>query len=282
MGGDVIYSGGLSNKIINKPKQVDTKKILTIYELLHDSRKGNFIIQIFTLFVTSRVLMMIMDRPAFSETLWEWRAFGDIDANSLHQISHLPKRHDRTGNLKDDYLWVPECSLNVKLRAEGIRIKRLLSEAQDGSIKKWITEAYNFPISSTLFNMILADFKLELPQKEKAIQTREQLLSTLQSASAAIRMITVDKHREQYLWQHNNNRNGRARGEGEGGEVAIEIATIHRPELVTSISIEHEDLDKVDKALKYLQLPSESMKVLSYLDCLERWAYGKNCSKGID
>jgi hypothetical protein len=116
--------------------------------------------------------------------------------------------------------------------------------------------------------MILADFKLELPQKEKAIQTREQLLSTLQSASAAIRMITVDKHREQYLWQHNNNkRDGRARGGGEGIEVAIEIATIHRPELVTSISIEHEDLDKVDKALKYLQLPSESMKVLSYLDC---------------
>jgi inorganic pyrophosphatase len=91
--GDVIYPRGLSNKIINKPKQLDTKKILTIYELLHHSRKGNFIIQIFTLFVTSGVLMMIMDRPTFSETLWEWRAFGEIDANSLHRISHLPKRH---------------------------------------------------------------------------------------------------------------------------------------------------------------------------------------------
>jgi hypothetical protein len=180
---------------------------------------------------------------------------------------------------------VPECSLNVKLRGEGIRIKRLLSQAQDGCIKQWITEAYNFPISSTLLNMILVNFKLKVPQKEKEeeaeneIQNREQLLSTLQCASESIRVITVDKHREQYLWQHNNNRNGRAIG---GGEVAIEIATIHRPELVTSISIEHEDLDKVDNALKYLQLPSESMKVISYLDCLERWAYGKNCSKGID
>jgi hypothetical protein len=222
------------------------------------SRKDNFFIQIFTLFGTSGVLMM-MDRPTFSETLWEWCAFGEIDANSLHRISNLPKRHDRTGNLKDDYLWVPECSLNVKLRAEGIRIKRLLSEVQDGSIKQWITEAYDFPISSTLFNMILVDFKLDLPQKEKEeegaekeIQNRAQLLSTLQSASAAIRLITVDKHREQYLWQHNNNRDERARGEGGGEEVVIEIATIHRPELVTSISIEHEDLDKVDNALKYL------------------------------
>jgi hypothetical protein len=116
---------------------------------------------------------MMMDRPAFSETLWEWRAFGEIDTNSLHRISNLPKRHDRTGNLKDEYLWVPKCSLNLKLRGEGIRIKRLLSESQDGSIKQWITEAYNFPISSTLFNKILVDFKLDLVQKEKRRRNRK-------------------------------------------------------------------------------------------------------------
>ena len=50
------------------------------------SRKDNFFIQIFTLFGTSGVLMM-MDRPTFSETLWEWRAFGEIDANSLQCTS---------------------------------------------------------------------------------------------------------------------------------------------------------------------------------------------------
>ena len=58
----------------------------------------------------------MMERPIFSEILWEWRAFGKINPNTLYQISNLPKRHDRTGNLKDEYLWVPQCSVNVKLR----------------------------------------------------------------------------------------------------------------------------------------------------------------------
>jgi hypothetical protein len=98
----------------------------------------------------------------------------------------------------------------------------------------------------------------------------------LQSASAAIQVITVDKRREQYFWPRDYNNRG-----GIGGAV-IELTKIHRPELVTSISIEHEKLDKVKCALKYLQLPSESMKVLSYLDCLECWAFRRNCFKDKD
>ena len=184
--------------------------------------------------------------------------------------------------MKDDYLWIPECNVNVKLRGEGIRIKRLLSETPDGSIKQWLTEAYSFPISLNLFNMILLYFKLKLPQKEKEevekeIQNRQQLLSILQFASEAFQVITVDKHREQYSWLHNNQN-----AQAKGGEVVIEVATIYRPELLTSISIEHQDLDNVDNILKHLQLPLESMNVLSYLDCLECWAYRKNCSKYKD
>jgi hypothetical protein len=220
-------------------------------------------------------------KPIFSETLWEWRAFGVIDTNSLHLISNLPKRYDRSGNLKDDYLWLPECSVNVKLRDEGIRLKRLLSATPDGSIKQWITEAYDFPISIDLFNMILSDFKIKLPHKEseeieKEIQNRHQLLSILQFASETFQVITVDKHREQYLWPLHD------RNTGAKVEVMIEVANIHSPELLTSISIEHQDLDKVEIVLKSLRLPSKSLYVLSYLDCLQCWAYGKNCSKYYD
>lgn len=112
---------------------------------------------------------------------------------------------------------------------------------------------------------------------EKGIQNRQQLLSILRFASEAFQVITVDKHREQYSWLHNNQN-----AQAKGGEVVIEVATIYRPELLTSISIEHQDLDKVDNILKHLQLPLESMNVLSYLDCLECWAYRKNCSKYKD
>jgi hypothetical protein len=59
--------------------------------------------------------------------------------------------------------------------------------------------------------------------------------------------------------------------------VSIELATIGEPELITSISIEHEKLDKVNNATESLQLPSDSMMVQSYLDCLECGSYGKSC-----
>ena len=107
---------------------------------------------------------------------------------------------------------------------------------------------------------------MDLPQKreaEKEIQDREQLLFTLQSACAAIHVIPVYKRRQQYLWSHDNK---------NGGEVIIEVATIYKPELVNSLSIEHENLAKVNNAIEYLELPSETMKVLSYLDCLRCWA----------
>ena len=167
-------------------------------------------------------------------------------------------------------MWVPKCNLNVKLRGNGIKTKKLLSETQDGSIKQWITQEYDFPISHTLYNKILIDFKLDLPQKreaEKEIQDREQLLFTLQSACAAIHVIPVCKRRQQYLWSHDNK---------NGGEVIIEVATIYKPELANSVSIEHENLAKVNNAIEYLELPSETMKVLSYLDCLRCWALGKS------
>jgi hypothetical protein len=199
-----------------------------------------------------------------------------IDPNSLHRISSLPKKHDRSGNLKDDYLWYPGCRVNIKFRGEGLRIKRQISETSDGSIKRWITEVYSFPISLELFNMILLEFKIMSPQiekeAEKEIQNRQQLLSILRFASEAFQVITVDKHREQYSWP-NSHRDTQAK------EVTIEIATINSPKPLTSISIEHQDLERVNNILKHLQLPSKLMNVLSYLDCLRFWACGKKLGR---
>jgi hypothetical protein len=199
-----------------------------------------------------------------------------IDPNSLHRISSLPKKYDRSGNLKDDYLWFPGAGVNIKFRGEGLRIKRQISETSDGSIKQWITEAYNFPISLELFNMILLEFKIKSPQiekeAEKEIQNKQQLLSILRFASEAFQVITVDKHREQYSWSNNPK-------DTQAKEVMIEVATIHSPEPLTSISIEHQDLDRVNNILEHLQLSSKSMNVLSCLDCLGCWASGKKLSK---
>jgi len=62
-------------------------------------------------------------------------------------------------------------------------------------------------------------------------------------------------------------------GDIDGG--TIELAEISTPEKVITISIEHRNLEKVSKALEYLQLPSPSMKVLNYVDSLKVWIEGK-------
>lgn len=124
--------------------------------------------------------------------------------------------------------------------------------------------------------MTLLEFKIKSLQTEKEtkkeIQNRQQLLSILRFASEAFRVITVDKHRDQYAWP-NNHRDTKAK------EVMIEVATIHGPEPLTSISIEHQDLDRVNDLLKHLRLPSKSMNVLSYLDCLRFWGLGRKLGK---
>jgi hypothetical protein len=56
----------------------------------------------------------------------------------------------------------------------------------------------------------------------------------------------------------------------------IELTEISIPEKIMTISIEHQDLEKVTKALEYLQLTSYSMRVLSYVDCLRVWTEEKS------
>ena len=74
----------------------------------------------------------------------------------------------------------------------------------------------------------------------------------------------VQKRRELHVWP-SDDRNG----------ALIEIAEINTPEKVTTIGIEHRNLEKVSKALEYLRLSSPSMKVLSYVECLRVWVQEK-------
>lgn len=54
------------------------------------------------------------------------------------------------------------------------------------------------------------------------------------------------------------------------------LAEISTPEKVATISIDHRNLDRVSKALEYLQLESHSMIVLNYVDCLRVWIEEKS------
>jgi hypothetical protein len=129
--------------------------------------------------------------------------------------------------------------------------------------ERWTTEVYNFPISAAIFRNITKSLNIDLP--ERAIRDGQELISILSKVTPSVRIISVQKRRELQVWP-SDDRNG----------ATIELTEISIPERVMTISIEHQDLEKVTKALEYLQLTSHSIRVLSYVDCLRVWVEDKS------
>ena len=205
---------------------------------------------------------MHVDKPVFKETLWEWRAFGiSVDPNSRRNILSLPIKHGKSIKMLDRYICRVGCDINIKIRDQDLKVKNAHKKMHAG-IQQWTTEVYNFPISSAIFGSITKALKMDLPGRE--IRDGEQLMSILCQVTPSVRIINVQKRRELHRWP-SDDRNG----------ALIEIAEINTPEKVTTIGIEHRNLEKVSRALEYLQLSSPSMKVLSYVECLRVWVQEK-------
>lgn len=205
---------------------------------------------------------MYVDKPVFKETLWEWRAFGiSVDPNIRRNILNLQIKNGKSIKMLDRYICREGCDINIKIRDEDLKVKNPHEKTYAG-IRQWTTEAYNFPISATIFGSIIKALKMDLPGRE--IRDAEQLMSSLCQVTPSVQIINVQKRRELYLWP-SDDRDG----------ALIEIAEISKPEKVTTIGVEHRNLEKVSRALEYLQLSSPSMKVLSYVECLRVWVQEK-------
>ena len=151
---------------------------------------------------------------------------------------------------------------NIKIRDKDLKLKNLHDKTHEG-IERWTTEVYNFPISAAIFRNITKSLNIDLP--EKAIRDGQELISILSKVTPSVQIISVQKRRELHVWPSHDT-NG----------ATIELTEISIPEKVMTIGIEHRDLEKVTKALEYLQLTSQSMRILSYVDCLRIWVEDKN------
>ena len=151
---------------------------------------------------------------------------------------------------------------NIKIRDKDLKIKSLHEKSHEG-IERWTTEVYNFPISTVIFRNITKALNIDLPRR--AIRDGQQLISILSKVTPSIQVINVQKRRELHVWSS-----------GDKNGATIELTEISIPEKVMTIGIEHQDLEKVTKALEYLQLTSHYMRVLSYVDCLRVWIEEKS------
>ncbi len=205
---------------------------------------------------------MHVDNPVFKETLWEWRAFGiRVDPNIRRNISSLPIKDGKSTKIMDRYICRAGCDINIKIRDEDLKEKNPNGKTHAG-IEQWTTEVYDFPISAALFGSITKALQMDLRGRE--IKNGEQLISILSQVTPSVQIINVQKQRELHVWP-TDDRDG----------ALIELAEISTPQEVTTIGIEHKSLEKVSKALQYLQLASRSMKVLNYVECLRVWVEEK-------
>lgn len=206
---------------------------------------------------------MYVDNPVFKEILWEWRAFAiKVDPNICRNILNLPLKDGKSTKMLDRYICRLGYDTNIKIREKDLKLKNLHDKTHEG-IERWTTEVYNFPISAAIFRNITKSLNIDLP--ERAIRDGQELISILSKVTPSVQIISVQKRRELHVWP-SDDRNG----------ATIELTEISIPEKVITISIEHQDLEKVTKALEYLQLTSHSIRVLSYVDCLRVWVEDKS------
>jgi hypothetical protein len=198
----------------------------------------------------------------------------------------LPVKRDRPTKMADEYLWMPDRSSTIKIREQGLKIKRLLNSKtchMDDTlqnitfVQQWTTEAFTFPISDSLMRLIITE--LNLMHKSRTfplITNKDQFVAILQSLSKSLRIISVYKEREQYLFPINGKNNNKL-----SDSATIEISCLRGPEEVTSISIEHIDINKVLEAVSKIMLISGGkiytgdLKYASYLETLKVWALDK-------
>jgi hypothetical protein len=220
--------------------------------------------------------------------LWEWRSFSKtFQKGLLDRIENLPVKADRPTRMTDNYVWMPDCSSNIKLRERDLKIKHLMNSCpchlDDTSRKttyaqQWTTEAFGFPISASLMKRISKELNInDIPGTLPLITDKERFVSLLQSLSNSLRVVAVSKEREQRLFPIDGNNNY---DKEISACVTIEISYMTNPEEVTSICIEHTNINKVLAAVSKIMMGIDKktygdMIFMNYLEAVKVWALDK-------
>jgi len=210
---------------------------------------------------------------------WEWRGFGAVSGRFANQYGTLQDCFPEQ-EIEDSYLWVPRLAVNAKFRegAEGgLKFKRIKNV--DGPLEQWREdrdELFDFPLEPEAWDAlskILGAAKVRLPAYPTKKPNRDAALEYLKKAGC--KTVTVKKVRGAKLWQ------------APDGKVKVEWACISSPQACVSIGLETWDegsqkaaLDdesaKADMraAIKGLRLDTEPLRVLNYMQAVEKWASG--------
>lgn len=216
---------------------------------------------------------------------WEWRGFGELREPLQHRIASLPPLYPAPAEASDRYLWVPGCTINVKLRRgfeNGLKFKQFLE--RQGDLELWeerAEELYPFPLEPATFRSLAEALMIEPGAfPDRPIETEAMLLQYLENSVPRVRVIEVNKRRMGARLT--------IRSPHGPADVIVEAAQISSPQPIWSVALEEttglEDgssrrrLDRaravVEAAREHLGLP-DGLRVMNYLEALDRWTRGE-------
>jgi hypothetical protein len=195
---------------------------------------------------------------------WEWRGFGPLSGPARSRIEALPLKYPASQKVVDRYLWIPACLINVKLRFNDLKFKRLVGEA-DG-LECWVedeAENYPFPVAPEVVAELAAELGVPARRPAASVPNGVELVALLREAAPGVAVVEVNKERWQHEWSP-----------PEGGDpVLVEVAEILAPERITSVALEHPSARPVAAARDALRPPE--MRRRSYLEAVAIWARGE-------
>ena len=201
---------------------------------------------------------------AFGEH-WEWRAFGRLSSAEREAIGRLPRKYATSLKQVHEYLYVPDCAINVKLQGEYLKFKRFLG--REGAYERWLEdrdEFYPFPVARAQVEQLVEELGVTLPSPlTESSYSRDRLLDLLENAGLGIQVLAVKKER----WQYDSE-------DHEGRAVIVELAEIASPEVVTSVSYEADTPEALAAMLESMPRPA-GMEVCNYLEALAVWSRGE-------
>jgi len=191
--------------------------------------------------------------------------------------------------MTDNYVWTPDCNLNIKLRDQDLKIKELIGFQpcyRDNTLgittyaEQWTTEVYSFPIPTLLMKRIgeglgIRNISRSLP----LVADKEQFIKVLQSHSNSVRILSIFKQREQRLLTIENDHKDKV--DNEVAElVTVEISHLASPEDVSTLSIEHPSIDMLVTAIPMIMRDVEKqiyrgMIFMNYLQAVKIWGLSK-------
>ena len=225
--------------------------------------------------------------PKFFEKLWEWRSFNKtFHKNLSDMIKELPVKFGRPTKMTDNYVWTPDCSLNIKLREGDLKIKELKSSQPchiddisgiTTDVEQWTTEVFSFPISTFLMKRIGKGLNISnIPESLPPVEDKK-FIALLQSQSNSVKVLSVSKQREQRLIPIDEDLKA---NKDKGELVTVEISHLTGPEDVYTLSIEHSSIDKVIAAISKIKGDTDKkiyrdMVFMNYLQAVKVWGLGK-------